>query len=147
MNLIKYHPFAPAKDLYNFFDNVFNRNITDFFGSDQAISSPSVNVVETKDDFRIEVAAPGYEKGDFKLNLDKDQLSISVEKEENSEVKEEGKFTRREFNYTSFKRSFQLPDTINADAIGAAYEQGILTITLPKAEVKPEEEAKVIEVK
>ena len=92
------------------------------------------------------MAAPGFEKGDFDINIEKGHLTVSVEKEQNTEEKEEGKFTRREFNYTFFRRSFQLPETVNADQIGAAYDKGILTITLPKVE-KEEEVTKVIEVR
>lgn len=141
MNLIKYN----SKGLENFIDNFFNRNIGDFLGSDFAISHPSVNVVETEDNFRLELAAPGLEKEDFRVNIEKDYLKVSVEKKQESEVKED-KYTRREFNYTTFKRSFQLPDTVDTSEIGANYENGVLKITLPKKEEAKAPAARVIEI-
>jgi HSP20 family protein len=102
-------------------------------GSDYSLSSPSVNVVEHDDHFKMHLAAPGLEKNDFTLQIENDFLVISAEKKMESE--DTGKrFTRREFNYSSFKRSFQLDDTIKRDGITASYENGVLNITLPKKE-------------
>ena len=97
-------------------------------------------MVESDNNFKIEIAAPGLEKKDFKLSVDKEQLFIESSKEESNGVKEE-KFTRREFNYTSFKIRFQLPENVDANNIGAKYENGVLNITLPKVE-KAKVEAK-----
>jgi HSP20 family protein len=94
---------------------------------------PSVNVAETDLGFRIELAAPGLEKGDFKLSLDKDILTIKVEKTASEEESTET-FVRREFNYTKFERSFQLPKTIDHDKIDAKYDAGVLHVSLPKRE-------------
>jgi HSP20 family protein len=122
--------------------------VDEFFGNDllsnvfdgyTGINAPAVNVVEGKEDFRIEVAAPGLEKNDFKLQLENNVLTISSEKENKKEEKD-GKYMRREFSYSSFKRSFSLPNTIEADKIAATHKDGILYITVPKreeAKVKP----------
>ncbi len=146
MKLVKYNPFAPSKTFGSFVDDFFNRSITDVLGADFTMNSPSVNIVENGDFYRIEVAAPGLEKGDFEVNVDKGFLNISA-KHEHKEEKKEGRYTRREFNYTSFNRSFELPDTVDANAIEAEYENGILMIKLPKKEEVKVEEAKFIEIK
>ena len=138
MKLRRYHPFGPVNtSLNSFFDNFFDNSIADFVGSDFVKSQPSVNVIESDTQFNIEVAAPGLEKEDFNLSLDKDQLTISASKEVKNEVNEE-KYTRREFNYTSFKRSFTLPENVNINDITATYENGVLNITLPKKTEKAE---------
>lgn len=146
MKPTRYYPFAPSKTFGNFVDDFFNRSIGDFFGSDFTISSPSVNVIEEEGVYRIEVAAPGLEKGDFEVNVDNGFLHISGEHKRKEEVKEE-KYMRREFNYTSFKRSFELPETVKAEEIEAAYENGVLKIKLPKETKAKVETAKFIEIK
>ena len=146
MSLITYNPFA-TKSVGNFFDDFFNRGITDFVGSDFSVSTPSVNVVETENSYRVEVAAPGLEKQDFEVSIDNGSLNISARKEHQEEVKDGDKYMRREFNFTSFTRSFQLPDTVKADDIAANYENGVLKITLPKKEEAKIEAAKVIDIK
>ena len=92
-----------------------------------------MNVTEEEKLFRIEVAAPGVARKDFKIDLEDDLLTISTEQKENREEKER-RYIRREYNYNSFKRSFQLPETIDAENIRANHESGILTIELPKKE-------------
>ncbi|MCU7551879.1 Hsp20/alpha crystallin family protein [Chitinophagaceae bacterium LB-8] len=103
----------------------------------KATSLPAVNIGENDQSFMVDVVAPGFKKEDFKINIDDDLLTISAEtKQENKEA--EGKeYTRREYSYSSFTRSFQLPDNAKADAIAAKYEDGILKITIPKTEQKP----------
>jgi HSP20 family protein len=103
---------------------------------------PAVNVKETNDDFRIEVAAPGMKRDDFKVELDNNVLTISSERDDSREEKgNDGNFTRREFSYQSFQRSFTLPENqVEGDKIAARYVDGILQITVPKkdeAKVKP----------
>ncbi|MBG0783099.1 MAG: Hsp20/alpha crystallin family protein [Bacteroidales bacterium] len=112
-------------------------NNWNFAGSDSTL--PAVNVKENDDEITIEVAAPGLKKDDFKLDYDNGRLTISSEKEDKFEEKEGEKITRREFSYSSFQRSFSVPETlINADKIAAKYNDGILKVTLPKREeVKP----------
>ena len=138
MKLVRFSPFAPATahTLNNIVDEFLNRNIGDIVGSDFTLSHPSVNVVESGDAFRLEIAAPGLEKGDFKINVEKNQLTVSVQKEQKTEEVKEEKYVRKEFSYHSFKRSFQLPENVSADAIQAGYENGVLTVKLPKVEVK-----------
>ena len=85
--------------------------------------------------YTSQLAAPGLQKSDFNINIENDYLVISAEKKtEKEETGNEGKFTRREFNYSSFKRSFQLDENINREGIAASYENGVLSITLPKKE-------------
>lgn len=96
-------------------------------------SLPAVNVVESKDDYKISLAAPGMEKEDFKVVVEGGNLTISAEKEDEKEVSK-ARFTRREYNYSSFTRSFALPTGVNREHITASYEKGILQLTLPKKE-------------
>lgn len=113
------------------FNNLFNRSIGDFIGSDIINSYPAVNIHETNDHFLIELAAPGLMKEDFKILLEKNQLSISAKKE-NAQVEEGTNYTRREFSYLNFKRNFTLPDTVDNDNIVANYENGVLHLSISK---------------
>jgi len=107
---------------------------------------PAVNIRETNDDFHIEVAAPGMKKDDFKVELDNDMLVISSERRDEQEEKK-GDYTRREFSYQSFQRSFSLPERlVNGDKIKAEYRDGILHITVPKKEEAKAKPAKVIKI-
>lgn len=145
MSLIKYDPFAPVRSLTNVVDEFFNRGIGELVGYDHAFSVPSVNVVENQQNFLLEVAAPGLEKGDFKVSVENGCLNISAKKEKKEEV-QDGKYTRREFNYTSFSRSFNLPEGVKPEEVQAVYENGVLKVTLPKKEVAKVEDARVIEI-
>jgi len=127
--------------------------LNDFFTEDWFDSSlsnwksmgatlPAVNVKETNDDFIIEVASPGMKRDDFKVELDNNVLTISSEMENrNEETDKNGKYTRREFSYQSFQRSFSLPENkVEGGKISAKYTDGILYVTVPKkedAKVKP----------
>jgi HSP20 family protein len=93
---------------------------------------PKVNIKENDNGFVVEIAAPGMKKDDFNILLDKDILTISSEK--NEETDDSSTYLRREFDYQSFQREFTLPDTADGDKIKGAYEHGILTITIPKKE-------------
>jgi HSP20 family protein len=129
-----------------FVDEFFGKDLlSPFFEFERGISSPAVNIVEGKDDYRIEVAAPGLEKKDFKINLDNKVLTISSEKEEKNEESGDH-FMRREFNYRSFSRSFVLPDGADGEKVSASYKEGVLDVTIPKreeAKVKPAKEIKI----
>jgi HSP20 family protein len=106
---------------------------------------PSVNINEDESSFRIEVAAPGLEKKDFKIETEGGYLIISSEKEQESTDEKEN-YRRREFSYSSFSRSFQLPENSLPEKIEAKYENGILRLVLPKKEhtsVKHRKEIKV----
>lgn len=140
-SLVNYRPMGMAK----VFDDFFGNSITDFMGGDFALTQPSVNVVETHDHYRIEVAAPGLEREDFDIQVEDDHLTIKAEKEHKDEVKEDS-FVRREFNYTSFSRNFQLPKSVDGEGIAAKYENGVLTIGLPKKEEVKGKPVKRIEI-
>lgn len=147
MNIVKVNPFLQGKSLTSIIDDVFNRSISDLVGSDLSVTTPSVNISENDDSFTMEIAAPGLSKSDFKIAIEKDQLIVSSEKSSDSAQVEEGKWTRKEFNYTSFKRSFHLSDSVDAEKIQATYENGILVLTLPKKEEKKSKGPKTIEIK
>ncbi len=108
------------------------------FNQTERKSYVPVNVKETEKSYQLEVVAPGFEKNDFKVNLDQSLLTISAEKKE--EVKDEnGRNIRREYRFNSFKRSFTIDDKIDATRIEASYVNGVLTLNLPKKEeVKPQ---------
>ncbi|PKP24176.1 MAG: molecular chaperone Hsp20 [Bacteroidetes bacterium HGW-Bacteroidetes-2] len=108
---------------------------------------PAVNIKETKDDFRVDVAVPGKKKEDFTIELDQNVLTISSEdKSENEETSEDGRFTRKEFNYSSFQRAFSLPDTVEQEKIEAGYTDGVLHIRVPKREESKKKSKRMIAV-
>lgn len=107
---------------------------------------PSVNIKENENEFSLEVAAPGLEKEDFKIELHNDLLTISSEKKMENEVKEGEHFTKREFSYQSFSRSFTLPQTADGDKINANYEKGILKVSIPKKEEAKPKSPRLVEV-
>jgi HSP20 family protein len=116
------------------FTDVFDNLINDSFVSDRLTSRvPAVNIAETENAFHIDLAAPGLSKEDFKINLEKNVLSISVEKK-TEETQENKRFSRKEYSYTSFVRSFTLPDTADQTQIEAEYADGILKINVIKKE-------------
>jgi HSP20 family protein len=108
---------------------------------------PAVNIKETDTNFGIELAAPGKTKEDFNIEIDHNVLTISSEeKTEKEEKNTEGKYTRREFSYSSFRRAFTLPESVNADSINATYENGVLHVTLPKREEALPKPKRLIEI-
>lgn len=129
----------------SFLNSFFNGSLNHFADVNFTTSSPSTNIVETENDYKIELAAPGLEKTDFTLNLDQDLLTIEAKKEAKKEETKE-KYVKREFNFTSFKRTFTLPETVNANNINATYENGVLAIILPKKEEAKPLPAKTIAV-
>jgi len=150
------NPVSPARSVNNIVDTFFNRSIADIIGTDFTHNSPSVNIIEENDAYIIELAAPGYEKKDFDITVEKDQLIISNSESESSEetndeevIKAEEKihYTRREFNYRAFKRSFHLPKTIDKTAINAKYNNGILAVKLSKIEAAKDPGKIEIEIK
>lgn len=112
----------------------------------KTMNIPAVNITEHKDEYQVSLAVPGMKKDDFKIDLDGNMLTISSEKEESKEEKEK-KFTRKEYNYSSFSRSFTLPEEINQEKIEARYEDGVLKIALPRKEEAKKIYAKHIDVK
>ena len=107
---------------------------------------PSVNIRETADNYEVEVAAPGMEKKDFKITLDGNLLTISSSKQQSGEETND-RYTRREFSYQAFQRSFELPkDVVDEDNINARYENGLLYLSIPKREEAKKKEPKMIEI-
>jgi len=109
------------------------------------MNEPALNIKETTDEFEIELAAPGYNKKDFEVTIDDGCLNISAKKEESKEEKDEN-YTRKEFSYSSFERSLQLPDSIADEKIKAKYNNGILKFSLAKKEEVKKQKPKKIEI-
>lgn len=126
-------------------DDLFSRSLSEMVGNDMMISRPSVNIKEHDNAFAIEVAAPGLEKSDFDIQVNDNNITISAQKEEKNEEKSE-KFTRREFNFSKFSRSFALPENVDTDNISAQYGDGVLLINIPKMEKEDIEHVKRIEI-
>lgn len=119
----------------NWLPDVFN----DFFDTDfmpkACTTAPAINVIEKKDEYDVELAAPGMTKDDFNVSLDEDRnLVVELDKkvEKTEENKESGHYLRREFSYTKFHQTLLLPDDVNREAISATVENGVLKVTLPK---------------
>lgn len=145
MSLIKSKKEGLWPSLDAAWDDLFGN---DFFkkGIELGTTIPPVNVTEDDKKYRMEVAIPGYKKEDFKVNLDENVLTISSEKKDEKEEKNE-KVTRREFNYSSFQRSFTLPENVDKQKIDAKYVDGILSFDLPKLHNGNATSKKTIEVK
>ena len=115
--------FKPWNEWFDSGTSLLNRMLT----------VPAVNITETKDDFNLSFAIPGMKKDDFDINVDGNMLTVSCEKEETRKEHDQ-KYTRKEYNYSSFSRSFSLPEEVSKDKIQASYEDGVLTLQLPKKE-------------
>ncbi|MCK9616409.1 MAG: Hsp20/alpha crystallin family protein [Lentimicrobiaceae bacterium] len=116
--------------LTDIFDNLFDKE----FGTMHKVNCgcmAATNIIEKKDSFVLELALPGMQKEDFKINLENNILTISSEKEY-EKTEEESNYTRREFSYGAFSRSFTLPRTIDSEKINAEYKNGIMEIVMPK---------------
>ena len=141
MNIIrKTTPWFPS-----LFDEFFTRD----FGIDLAprtYQTPAVNITEKEDSFHLEVVAPGKEKKDFDVELEQDTLTISTNSDSGI-VEEDTQFTRIEFDYASFNRSFRIPETIDTKNIKANYKNGLLSIVLPKRKEAIPEPKKQIEIR
>lgn len=114
----------------NLFSELFDGVVA---GDFRKWNMPAVNIIENDQSFILKVAAPGLKKEDFKINVDDDLLVISASAKEDKEVKNE-RYTRKEYAFSSFSRSFTLPENVDRDGIRANYEQGEMSITLPKQE-------------
>ncbi len=144
MTLVRFQNQLP--DLFDrFFNSEIERWNTNHFSTTNT-TLPSVNIKETEDNFEVEVAAPGFDKKDFNIELNNDLLTISSDKRISEEETDGEKITRREFSYQSFTRSFTLPELVEDDKISAKYENGILLITIPKKEEAKPKPIKQIEV-
>ncbi len=136
MTLIRSNSFLPT--FPRFFDDFFTKDFFDWGTHNHSITNttiPSVNILEGNDGFTVEMAAPGMHKKDFEIHLDNETLTISSKKELKNEMKEGDRFTRQEFSYQSFQRSFHLPKSVvDESKIKAKYENGILRVLIPKRE-------------
>ncbi|MCM4159373.1 Hsp20/alpha crystallin family protein [Antarcticibacterium flavum] len=146
MSLIKRNE---ANWLPSVFDDMFK---TDWLGGTTNVNSigtsiPAVNIHESDENFLVAVAAPGKSREDFKIELDNDVLTISSEeKKENEPSEKNGRYTRREFSYSTFKRAFSLPETVDNEKISASYNNGVLEINLPKREEAKVQPKRMIEI-
>ena len=140
----------PMSQMPLLFDDFFNRDIfnwglSNFSNTNTTI--PGVNIKETADTFEVEVAAPGMTKKDFKIELDGNMLIISSEKSDQREEKEDEKYTRKEFSYQSFYRTFNLPkEVVDAEKIEAKYENGLLHLMIPKKEEAKQKPPRLIQI-
>jgi HSP20 family protein len=146
-NIVKQElKFPTFKNLIeSFFESDFplmGNQLSKFIGS----TIPSANIKETNENFQIELAVPGLKKEDIKIDLDQDVLTISSEQKE-EKTEERDNYTRREFNYSSFSRSFYLPEIADTDKISAEYKDGVLNILIPKKESAIKKPQKRIEIK
>jgi len=133
MTLVKFN--NGQKNAVNpWFSDVFDSIVNDSFFNDMFVSKvPAVNIAETENEFHIELAAPGLKKDDFKISLEKNVLSVSAEKKTEN-VEEGKKYSKREYSYNSFVRSFTLPETADHAKIEAEYNDGILKLNVAKKE-------------
>ena len=141
------NPRTKSPVFNNMFDALFN-DVSSVLGNETYKSVPKVNILETETHFKIELAAPGIKKKDFKVAVNENVLSISVKKEtEKTEETEENapKYNRREFNYFSFQRKFTLPKTADTESIEAKYNNGVLELSITKI-TPTKKEAKEINI-
>jgi HSP20 family protein len=151
MSLVKYNGNLP-----NLLDGFFGRDMDEMFNFNWpdwsnwmrvGTSIPAVNIQEDNDYFHLEIAAPGLKKEDFKVTLEDDMLTISVQHiEENKEKSDKGRYTKREYSYQGFTRSFRLPDSCQNENINAQYIDGILHLTVPKKEEAKQKDLRQIEI-
>ena len=128
-------PVKRAETLPAIFEDFFKpwNEIMGFNGWGRSMNIPAVNIADTKDAYELSLAVPGLKKSDFQIDVEGNMITISSEKEESKEEKE-SKYTRKEYSYSSFSRSFTLPETVNREKIDAVYEDGVLKVMLPKKE-------------
>jgi HSP20 family protein len=150
MSLIVRKPQVDFPAFGSLIDQFFNNDFFDWSNRNFSVTNttlPAVNIKEDNDKFQVEVAAPGLKKEDFKVEVNHNVLSISSEKrEEKTEGQEGGTYTRREFSYQSFVRSFSLPESVDADKIEASYNDGVLVLNIPKREEAKPKPARLIQI-
>jgi len=132
--------------LPNLLEDIFDDRLTEN-GFNTMKSLPAVNIEEKEDKYSLELAAPGKSKKDFNIELDNDLLTISSEiKDEKKSEDKDKNFTRREFSYESFRRSFTLPDTVDTNKIKANYKNGVLYVDLPKRDEAKTQPKRLIDI-
>jgi HSP20 family protein len=138
-------PFLGLTSTFNDFFEPWSEWFQDGFAGRQ-LTLPKVNITENTTHYNLELAAPGLHKKDFKIDVNGNILTVSGHKEENKE-EEKDQVTRQEYNYSSFSRSFTLPDEVEQDKIDANYDSGILKLVLPKNEKAAKKTKKTISIK
>ncbi|MET3878044.1 Hsp20/alpha crystallin family protein [Chitinophaga sp. OAE865] len=141
---------ATFPSLFSLFDDPISReffNWDNSNGSSSGTTIPAVNIKETADNFEVQMAAPGMEKSDFKIQLDGNTLTITCDKESSMESNENEKFTRREFSYQAFQRTLLLPkDVVDQEGVTAKYDAGLLQLTIPKREEAKKKPPRLINI-
>ena len=134
MKLVKVnHPFYTSRGIDRLMNEFFNEDWgLDRYAKNELTSSPSTNVYETEDAFKVEVSVPGYEKDQINLDVENDVLTIKAELAKSED--KEFKYVRREFSASGFEKSFKLSKNINQDKIEASFKNGVLVVDLPKKE-------------
>ena len=136
----------------SFFEDFPNRSLLDWLDdlgvgkTPENITLPRVNIMETGTDYKIEMAVPGMKKEDFKVELDNKTLVIRAEKSEEPKEEANGTYTRKEFSYSAFRRTFDLPNTVESDKIEATYMDGILKLSIPKRAEVMQKPLRTIEI-
>ena len=144
MSLVKWNPGTSIfPSISNWMDDFFTED--GFKPMVKGISIPAANITENKTAYKLDIAAPGFKKPDFNVEVKDGYLTISAETQTEKEDKDE-KFNRREFQFNSFSRSFALPENVNVNDIKAIYDNGILKVEIPKVKVEKEVVAKLIKV-
>jgi HSP20 family protein len=138
--------FLPSFFESGWMDKFFNAPLDEFYNYGKVMNVPAVNVTETEKDFRLIIAAPGLEKKDFKVEAYDDLLTISAEHEREEKEEKNDRFNRREYNYSSWSRSFTLPENCDFGKIDAEYKNGELYLAIPKMVVKEPKKIKTIAV-
>jgi HSP20 family protein len=134
MTLVKFNNNKGANALMPGFNDVFESIFNDTFFNDRLVTRvPAVNVSETTDHYHLELAAPGLKKQDFRISLDRNVLTIAVEQQTENKAADK-RYSKREFSYSAFTRSFTLPDQADHNRIEAAYEDGVLMVDIAKKE-------------
>ncbi|GGK29822.1 hypothetical protein GCM10007962_25110 [Yeosuana aromativorans] len=138
---------ASLPSLPSWFDDFLGKSFGNEFMSNfnTGITLPAVNVIDGANEFVVEMAVPGLDKSDFDINVDNNLLSIGVEKETEQNEDTEN-YTRREFGYSSFKRTFSIPESVDTDKISASYKDGIMKIMLPKRDEAKKKPLKNIKI-
>jgi len=146
MSLLRRNDLFPS--LNHLFDDYISRDLwSSSNNSSTSTTIPSVNIRETNENFEVEMAAPGMNKNDFKIELNGNMLTIRSERTNENQDKEGERYTRREFSYESFERTFQLyKDVVDAEKIQAKYENGVLYLTIPKKEEAKQKPPKMIQI-
>jgi HSP20 family protein len=142
MALIKFNPNSVPSNYNTLFDSFFS-DMDKVFGANHLHTSPAANIRKIENGFELELAVPGFKKEELDINVEKNVLTLSSNRAE-EQTEDKGEWRRREFSYTSFKRSFTLPENVDEDNMKAEYEQGVLRLTIPVAQ--PVSKIKKIEI-